>query len=118
MVMTLIGERHILSKMTVHGTKIGECFYLGVMLKHNAVVKFVKQHFAAPDSPRAAYLFNEELTKLIAAIESDEIPLEPLGEGGKPTGMEKTDAIQLLSQALEWVSEPDPGGYRSVKLSW
>jgi hypothetical protein len=123
MVITITGERCLLIKYRPPGTKIQEIFHLGYMLYRKAVVKFVVSNFLVVGFPptihsKFAVLDGKDLMKLIAAIESGEIPLSPLGEDGKPTGMEKVDAIHLLNQALDWVAEPDPDAFRSVKLSW
>lgn len=125
--MYLTGDRyiHYMDKRTPtireRGEKKGELFELGYWRKHPNLHGYIVQTFAdGKDECQKIDLSADDMRKIIAAVEAEELPETTGFFFGKSDGSEKAEDLTIFREALAWLEAPDEEAWRSVyyQASW
>lgn len=125
--MYLTGHRYIHS-MDKHppasrerGEKKGELIDLGYWRKHPNLHGFIVETFADDkDECQEIDLSADDIHKIIAAVEADELPETTGFFFGVSDGTEKDEDLQTFREALAWLEANDDEAWRSIyyQASW
>ncbi len=119
--MYLTGNRYFFKPGRKRGENKAELIDLGYWRKHPNLHGYIVQTFAdGVDKCQEIDLSADDIRKIIAAIEGNELP-ETLGFFfGVSDGTEKDQDLQIFREAVTWLEADDADGWRSIyyQASW
>ena len=119
--MYLTGETYFCNREDRRGTKKGELFHLGYWRKHPNLHGYIVQEFAdGEDNCQPIELSPEQISQIIKAIESGQLPITTGFFFGESDGSEQPLDLVFFREALAWLNEAPAEEWRSVyyQASW
>lgn len=119
--MYLNGLRYIRTSARSDDRKKGELFDLGYWRKHPNLHGYIVQTFAdGKDECQEIALSADDIRRIIAAIEADELPKTTGFFFGESDGSEKEGDLSIFREALAWLGTEEEDAWRSVyyQASW